>query len=199
MDSIEKNLLAEISDLHSVPEGAYNIRNNGKLEARNTTANIDIVTKKDKPGIDIYVKPGTKNESMHIPVILSESGLKDLVYNDFYIGEGADVTIIAGCGIHNCGDQTSQHDGIHTFYIGKNAKVKYVRAMREDTEYKLAKDSVRKRIDSIHSLLVDLKVYKGVCDTVGIAIHDNLPIQIEIFSARRDKLSKTLKTKINNL
>ena len=95
MDSIEKNLLAEISDLHSVPEGAYNIRNNGKLEARNTTANIDIVTKKDKPGIDIYVKPGTKNESMHIPVILSESGLKDLVYNDFYIGEGADVTIIA--------------------------------------------------------------------------------------------------------
>ena len=88
MDSIEKNLLAEISDLHSVPEGAYNIRNNGKLEARNTTANIDIVTKKDKPGIDIYVKPGTKNESMHIPVILSESGLKDLVYNDFYIGEG---------------------------------------------------------------------------------------------------------------
>lgn len=126
MDSIEKNLLAEISDLHSVPEGAYNIRNNGKLEARNTTANIDIVTKKDKPGIDIYVKPGTKNESMHIPVILSESGLKDLVYNDFYIGEGADVTIIAGCGIHNCGDQTSQHDGIHTFYIGKNAKVKYV-------------------------------------------------------------------------
>ena len=126
MDSIEKNLLAEISDLHSVPEGAYNIRNNGKLEARNTTANIDIVTKKDKPGIDIYVKPGTKNESMHIPVILSESGLKDLVYNDFYIGEDADVTIIAGCGIHNCGDQTSQHDGIHTFYIGKNAKVKYV-------------------------------------------------------------------------
>lgn len=126
MDRIEKNLLKEIADLHDIPAGAYNIRNNGKLEARNTTANIDIVTKEDKPGIDIMIKPGTKNESMHIPVILSESGLKDLVYNDFYIGEDADVTIIAGCGIHNCGTDTSEHDGIHTFHIGKNAKVKYV-------------------------------------------------------------------------
>lgn len=126
MDSIEKNLLKEIADLHDIPAGAYNIRNNGRLEGRNTTANIDIVTKEDKPGIDIIVKPGTKNESMHIPVILSESGLKDLVYNDFYIGEDADVTIIAGCGIHNCGTDTSEHDGIHTFHIGKNAKVKYV-------------------------------------------------------------------------
>ena len=95
MDKIEKNLLEEIADIHEVPEGAYNIRANGKLESRNTTANIDIVTKKDKPGIDIIIKPGTVNESVHIPVILSESGLKDLVYNDFYIGEGADVTIVA--------------------------------------------------------------------------------------------------------
>lgn len=87
MDKIEKNLLEEIADIHEVPEGAYNIRANGKLESRNTTANIDIVTKKDKPGIDIIIKPGTVNESVHIPVILSESGLKDLVYNDFYIGE----------------------------------------------------------------------------------------------------------------
>ena len=125
MDKIEKNLLEEIADIHEVPEGAYNIRANGKLESRNTTANIDIVTKKDKPGIDIIIKPGTVNESVHIPVILSESGLKDLVYNDFYIGEGADVTIVAGCGIHNCGDQASEHDGIHTFYVGKNAKVTY--------------------------------------------------------------------------
>ena len=126
MDNIAKNLLKEISDLHEIPEGAYNIRNNGKLESRNTTANIDIVTKTDKPGIDIIIKPGTKKESLHIPVILSESGLKDMVYNDFFIGEDADVTIIAGCGIHNCGTDTSEHDGIHTFYIGKNAKVKYV-------------------------------------------------------------------------
>ena len=126
MDSIQKNLLAEIADIHDVPEGAYNIRSNGDLAGRNTTANIDIVTKTDKPGIDIIIKPHTVHESVHIPVILSESGLKDMVYNDFYIGEGADVTIVAGCGIHNCGDQSSEHDGIHTFYIEKNAKVRYI-------------------------------------------------------------------------
>ncbi len=126
MDQIEKNLLAQVADLHTVPEGAYNIRANGKLAGRNTTANIDIVTKTDRPGIDIIIKPGTKNESVHIPVVLSESGLKDLVYNDFFVGEGADVTIIAGCGIHNCGTQLSQHDGIHTFHVAKNARLKYV-------------------------------------------------------------------------
>lgn len=126
MDQIQKNLLAEIADLHGVPEGAYNIRLNGASDGRKTTANIDIVTKSDKPGIDIYVKSGTKNESMHIPVILSQSGLKETVYNDFYIGEDCDVTIVAGCGIHNSGDETSQHDGVHSFYIGKNSKVRYV-------------------------------------------------------------------------
>ena len=126
MDAIQKSMLEKIADLHEVPEGAYNIRSNGALAGRNTTANIDIVTKQDKPGIDIIIKPGTKNESVHIPVILSESGLNDCVYNDFYIGEGADVVIVAGCGIHNCGTDTSEHDGIHTFFIGKNAKVKYI-------------------------------------------------------------------------
>lgn len=126
IDKIQMNLLEEIAGLHEVPKGAYNIRANGKLAMRNTTANIDIVTKTDKPGIDIIIKPGTVNESVHIPVILSETGLTDLVYNDFYIGEGANVTIIAGCGIHNGGDNKSQHDGIHTFYVGKNARLKYV-------------------------------------------------------------------------
>ncbi|MBO5483965.1 MAG: SufD family Fe-S cluster assembly protein [Lachnospiraceae bacterium] len=126
MDSIEKALLEQVADLHQVPEGAYNIRSNGALAGRNTTANIDIVTKDDKPGIDIIIKPGTKNESVHIPVVLSQSGLKDMVYNDFYIGEDADVTIVAGCGIHNCGVDTSEHDGIHTFYIKKGARVKYI-------------------------------------------------------------------------
>ena len=125
MDAIEKNLLKEIAELDSLPVGAYNIRTNGGLGGRNTTANIDIVSKTDKPGIDIYIKPGTKNESVHIPVIISKAGLKDLVYNDFHIGEGADVTIIAGCGIHNCGGD-SEHDGIHTFYLAKNAKLRYV-------------------------------------------------------------------------
>jgi Fe-S cluster assembly scaffold protein SufB len=126
MDSIQKNLLEQIADLHGVPEGAYNIRSNGELSARNTTANIDIVTKQDKPGIDIIIKPNTKNESVHIPVIISKTGVEDLVYNDFYVGENADVTIVAGCGIHNTGDSKSEHDGIHRFHIGKNAKVLYV-------------------------------------------------------------------------
>ncbi len=126
MDKIQKNLLEQIADLHGVPEGAYNIRANGELGGRNTTANIDIVTKQDKPGIDIIIKENTKNESVHIPVIISKTGVEDLVYNDFYVGENADVTIVAGCGIHNTGDSKSEHDGIHTFHIGKNAKVLYV-------------------------------------------------------------------------
>ncbi|MBR2339474.1 MAG: SufD family Fe-S cluster assembly protein [Clostridia bacterium] len=126
MNTTEKMLLEEIADLHKVPEGAYNIRANGRLDSRSTTANIDIVTKTDKPGIDIIIAPNTKNESVHIPVIISESGLTDLVYNDFYVGENADVTIIAGCGIHNCGDQESGHDGIHSFHLAKNARVRYV-------------------------------------------------------------------------
>ncbi|MCR4695147.1 MAG: SufD family Fe-S cluster assembly protein [Pseudobutyrivibrio sp.] len=126
LDVIQKKILEEVADLHDVPEGAYNIRANGASAARNTTANIDIVSKTDKPGIDIIIKPGTKKESVHIPVVLSESGLKDMVYNDFYIGDDADVIIVAGCGISNCGDQDSQHDGIHTFHVGKNAKVRYV-------------------------------------------------------------------------
>ncbi|ETI90168.1 MAG: SufD family Fe-S cluster assembly protein [Clostridium butyricum] len=126
MDDIQKNLLKEISDLHSIPEGAFNIRIDGAVALRNTTANVDIVPKKDKSGIDIYIKENTKNESVHIPVILSQTGMTELVYNDFHIGENADVTIVAGCGIHNEGSEKAEHDGIHTFYIGKNAKVKYV-------------------------------------------------------------------------
>ena len=126
MDEIQRTLLEQIADLHEVPSGAYNIRANGELAGRNTTANIDIVTKEDEPGIDIFVKPGTKNESLHIPVLLSQTGHTELVYNDFHIGEDCDVTIVAGCGIHNGGDKLSKHDGIHTFYVGKNSKVRYV-------------------------------------------------------------------------
>ena len=126
LDDIQMHILQEVADLHTIPEGAYNIRSNGSLAGRNTTANIDITSKPDGTGIDIHIKPGTKNESVHIPVVVSESGLKDVVYNDFFIGEGADVLIVAGCGIHNCGNQDSQHDGVHRFFVGKNAKVKYV-------------------------------------------------------------------------
>ena len=126
MDEIQRTLLEEIADLHGIPTGAYNIRVNGQMAGRNTTANIDILTKEDKSGIDIRIKPGTKNESVHIPVVLSQSGLNEMVYNDFYIGEDADVTIVAGCGIHNSGDAASEHDGIHRFFLGKNARIRYV-------------------------------------------------------------------------
>ena len=126
MDEIQRQLIAEVADLHEMPEGAYNIRTDGELAARNTTSNIDIVTKEDKSGIDIRIKPGTKRESVHIPVVLSKSGIKETVYNDFYIGADSDVTIVAGCGIHNCGTQDSEHDGVHRFFVGKNAKVRYV-------------------------------------------------------------------------
>lgn len=126
MDNIQRQLLEQISNLHEIPSGAYNIRANGKLDSRNTTEHIDIVTKTDVPGIDIIIKPGTKNESVHIPVVLTQSGLEDMVYNDFYVGEDADVTIVAGCGIHNGGDKKSEHDGIHRFFLEKNARVKYI-------------------------------------------------------------------------
>ena len=125
-DEIQARLLEEVADLHGVPEGAYNIRTDGETTGRGTTANIDIVTKTDCAGIEIRIKPGTRNESVHIPVVLSKSGIKETVYNDFFIGEDCDVVIIAGCGISNCGQQDSQHDGVHRFYVGKNSKVKYV-------------------------------------------------------------------------
>lgn len=126
LDLIEKDLLLKVADLHDIPVGAYNIRANGEAAGRKTTENINIVTKTDKPGIDIIIKPNTKNEMVHIPVVLSKSGHQEMVYNDFFIGENSDVTIVAGCGIHNCGSGRSEHDGIHTFYVGKNAKIKYL-------------------------------------------------------------------------
>ena len=126
LDAIQKRLIEEIADLHSIPSGAYNFRANSQLAGRNTTANIDIISKEDGSGIDIRIKPGTKNESVHIPVVLSESGIKETVYNDFFIGEDSDVVIVAGCGIDNCGGQDSEHDGIHRFHVGRGAKVRYV-------------------------------------------------------------------------
>jgi Fe-S cluster assembly scaffold protein SufB len=126
MNNIDKNMLRAVADLHETPQGAYNIRKNGEGVERRSTENIIIEPKKDKPGIDITIKPGTKNESVHIPVIITETGVDDLTYNDFYIGDDSDVVIVAGCGIHNSGNEKSEHDGIHRFYIGKNARIKYV-------------------------------------------------------------------------
>ena len=126
LTEIQKNLLEAVAGIHEVPAGAYNIRLDGKAYGRQNSEHIEIIPKTDKPGIDIRIAAGTRHESVHIPVILDESGLHDMVYNDFFIGEGSDVTIVAGCGIHNCGVQESRHDGIHTFYVGKNARVRYV-------------------------------------------------------------------------
>lgn len=126
MKTVDVRMLREIADLEGTPKGAYNIRKNGKLDSRASTANIEISTKADKPGIDIRIKDGTQKESVHIPVLITETGLTEMVYNDFFIGENCDVVIVAGCGIHNGGDQKSEHDGIHRFYIGENSKVQYV-------------------------------------------------------------------------
>ena len=126
MDQIQKSLLEQVAGIHEVPQGAYSLRINGALHGKNSSENIDIVKKEDKPGIDIYIKDGTKNESVHIPVLLSQTGLKELVYNDFHIGRDCDVTIVAGCGIHNGGAEASEHSGVHSFYLAENAKVKYI-------------------------------------------------------------------------
>ena len=126
MDKILQTLLEKVAGLHEVPEGAYNIRANGQTESRRVTANIDIETRADGSGIDVHIKPDTKRESVHIPVILSRTGLTETVCNDFFVGDGAEVTIVAGCGIHNSGAGESRHDGLHRFFIGKNAKLKYV-------------------------------------------------------------------------
>ena len=126
LSPIDAGLLAEIANIHGMPKGAFNIRKDGELVERHSSANIEIATKTDNPGIDIHIKPGTKGETVYIPVIVTQSGLKDVVYNTFYIGDDCDVTIIAGCGIHNESHEASEHDGIHSFYCGKNSHVRYV-------------------------------------------------------------------------
>ncbi|MBQ9616786.1 MAG: SufD family Fe-S cluster assembly protein [Oscillibacter sp.] len=126
MDEIKKRLLLEVAGLHDIPEGAYNIRADGKSAGRQSSAHITITPKENGSGLDIDIQPGTKNESVHIPVVMTQSGLKEVVYNDFHIGDDCDILIVAGCGIDNCGNQDSQHDGIHRFYVGKNSRVKYV-------------------------------------------------------------------------
>ena len=130
LDAIQKQLLEEVSGLHEMPEGAYSLRINGALFGKNSSAHIRIEKKTDVAGIDIYIEPGTKNESVHIPVLLAQTGLKELVYNDFHIGEDCDVTIVAGCGIHNGGAETSEHSGIHRFWIASSSALSTTEPMR---------------------------------------------------------------------
>ena len=169
MEKLDWKLLKEIAELEKTPIGAYNFRVNGQLDDRQTTANIDIQTKSDKPGIDIIVKPGTKGESVHIPVVLTETGLKDLVYNDFYIGEGADVDIVAGCGIHNAGCETSQHDGIHVFHVGRNARVRYVErhyGEGEGTGERILNPRTEVYLDEGASITLEMTQIAGVDSTI---------------------------------
>ncbi len=167
-DEIQKRLLMEVADLHKVPEGAYNIRSDSKSVGRASTANIEITSKEDVSGMDIRIKPGTKNESVHIPVVLMKSGLKEVVYNDFYIGENADVTIVAGCGIDNCGIQDSEHDGIHRFYVGKNAKVRYVEkhyGSGEGSGKRILNPGTEVYMEENSSMEMEMVQIKGVDDT----------------------------------
>ena len=169
MDKLEKNLLKQVADIEKTPMGAYNIRKNGEGIERNTTANIDIVTKKDKPGIDIIIKPNTKKESVHIPVILTQGGITDVVYNDFYIGENADVVIIAGCGIHNSSCDTAQHDGIHTFHLAKGAKIKYIEkhyGEGEGTGDRILNPQTIINLDENASMEMESVQIKGVTSTI---------------------------------
>ena len=168
LDEIQKRLLSEVADLHAVPEGAYNIRSNGQSAGRQSTANIEIIPKTDVSGLEVHIRPGTKHESVHIPVVMTQSGLKELVYNDFFIGDGADVVIVAGCGIDNCGPKDSEHDGVHRFSVGRGANVKYVekhhgsgagrgrRILNPGTEVYMQEDS---------SMEMEMVQIKGVDDT----------------------------------
>ena len=169
LNEIQKNMLREIANLHKVPEGAYNIRANGQAAGRNSTANIQIVSKTDVSGIDIHIKDGTVNESVHIPVVLSESGLKETVYNDFFIGENCDVVIIAGCGISNCGSQDSRHDGVHRLYAGKNSHVKYVEkhyGEGDGTGKRILNPVTEVTMDQGSSMEMEMVQIKGVDSTI---------------------------------
>ena len=169
LDATSDRLLAEVADLHKVPVGAFNIRANGKAVARNSSANIDIIPKENGSGIDIKIKPGTKNESVHIPVVMTASGIKEIVYNDFYIGEDCDVVIVAGCGIDNCGPKDSEHDGIHRFFVGKGAKVKYVEkhyGSGEGTGKRILNPGTEVYMEEDSYMEMEMTQIKGVDDTV---------------------------------
>ena len=169
LDEIQKRILAEVADLHKVPDGAYNFRANGESAGRQSTAHIDISTRPDGKGLEVRIKEGTKNESVHVPVVISESGLKETVYNDFIVEDNCDVVIVAGCGIHNCGDQDSQHDGIHRFFIGKNCKVKYVEKHYGDGEgrgKRVLNPKTEITVGEGSSLEMEMVQIKGVDSTI---------------------------------
>ena len=168
LNQLQKKILEEVADLHKVPEGAYNIRSDSKSVGRRSTENIEIVPTTDVSGLDIRIRPGTKNESVHIPVILTESGLRETVYNDFFVGEGADVLIVAGCGIDNCGNQDSEHDGIHRFFVGRGASVRYVEkhyGQGEGRGKRILNPVTEVTLEEGASMEMEMVQIKGVDDT----------------------------------
>ena len=171
MNSIEKDLLKKVNDGDLNNADAYNVRLNGSSVERKDNPYIKITSKKDKSGIDVHVKDNTLFGIIHIPVILTESGLTETVYNDFYIGKNANVIILAGCGIHNDEHKNSEHDGIHRFFLSEGAKVKYVekhygegngdgkKILNPITEVEMQKGS---------SMTIDTLQIKGVDNTYRI-------------------------------
>ena len=125
MDKIAKQLLEIVAGMDSLPAGAYNIRENGQCAGRRSTAHILIASKEDAPGIEVRILPGTKGETVYIPACVTQGNIDDLVYNDFYVGAGADVTIVAGCGVHTEDEGEARHNGIHRFMLEKGARVLY--------------------------------------------------------------------------
>lgn len=184
LDPVQKRLMQEVAGLHDIPEGAYNFRANGQLAGRNTTADIDIQSKENGSGIDIRIKDGTRNQSVHIPVVLSESGISETVYNDFYVGDDCDVLIVAGCGIDNCGTQDSEHDGIHRFFVGKNSKLRYVekhygsgegtgkRILNPGTEVHLGEGS------TMEMEMVQIKGVDSTCRTTSAELENNAKLVV---------------------
>ena len=205
MNNETKELLKQIADLHSVPQGAYNIRENGKLAGRKTSQHIDIVSKTTTSGIDIYVKDGTKNESLHIPVVITQGGLDDLVYNDFHIGDNCDILIVAGCGIHNNTNQKSSHDGIHTFKIGKNSKVKYVEkhlGLGKVTSQKILNPTTKIELGKNSTFEMETVQLKGVCFAdrktyASISEGGTLLISEKILTENQDVAKTYFEVKLN--
>lgn len=165
LNKLDQELLNQISDLHAIEQGSYSFRKNGESVEINSNADIQIIKKTDKPGIDIFVKANVKNKSMHLPVIITQEDITDKVYNDFYIGENADILIVAGCGIHNSGDKESQHNGIHTFHLSKNSRVKYVEkhlAMGNQTSGKILNPETKIIMDENSVLNMETAQLGGV-------------------------------------
>ena len=198
MDKIQLDLLEKVAGIHEIPTGAYSLRINGQLYGKNSSENISIEKKEDKPGIDIYIKAGTKNESLHIPVILSQAGIEELVYNDFHIGDNCDITIVAGCGIHNSGDARSEHSGIHSFFVGENSKVTYIEKHYGDgdgTGGRVMNPTTEAHVGKGSSLTMETVQIKGVDSTfreTRAVLEDGASIIVsEKIMTHGDQIAKT--------